>query len=85
MSGCPTLYVSILVYFLSQTLFRFKYLSDGTELVWSMMSEDQGPELCVMAQTVNSYDEETEEKGWKDVWNAFRCIRFGQVICQEKP
>ena len=49
-----------------------------------MLGEDQGPELCVMAQTVND-DEENGEDELKDVWNAFRCIRFGQVICQEKP
>ena len=59
-------------------------MSDGTEPQWSMLGEDQGPELCVMAQTVNE-DEENGENELKDVWNAFRCIRFGQVICQENP
>ena len=48
-----------------------------------MLGGEQGPELCVMAQTMYN-DEETDDV-WKDVWKAFRCIRFGQVICQEKP
>ena len=66
------------------TLCRFKYLSDGTELGWSMLEKDQGPELCVMTQTIK-YDKENGVKCFKDVWNAFLCKRFGQVICQEKP
>ena len=63
---------------------RFKYLSDGTELGWSMLEKDQGPELCVMTQTIE-YGKENGGKGLKDVWNAFLCKRFGQVICQDKP
>ena len=61
--------------------FRFRYLSDGTELTWSQMHKNQGLELCVIAQTVK-YDT-GDENGWKDVWNAFQCIRIAQVICQE--
>ena len=74
----------ITIFQLITTLCRFKYLSDGTELEWSMLEEDQGAELCVMTQTIE-YGKENGGKGFKDVWNAFLCKRFGQVICQDKP
>ena len=64
-------------------------MSDGTDLQWNMMDEEMGwiwekDELCIIANTIYN-DKKAGGKGLKDVWNAFRCDRLGQVICQEKP